>query len=65
MHATAFLFDLLIVFSDPDPHNFADMPGRIIPNQQPGALALRRQPLAALVENLGGHVADGTFRHKT
>lgn len=65
MHATAFLFDLLIVFSDPDLHNFADMPGRIMPNQQPGALALRRQPLAAPVEKLGGHGASGTSRHKT
>ena len=31
VHATSFLFDLLIVFSDPGPHNFADMPGAHYP----------------------------------
>src|SRR5579884_1736570 len=43
-HAFACLFDLLIVFSDPGPHDFADMPGGIIPDQQPGAFALCCQP---------------------
>ena len=36
-HAFACLFDLLIVLSDPGAHDLADMPGGIIPDQQPGA----------------------------
>src|SRR4051794_12727559 len=51
------LFDLLIVFSDPGPHALADMPGGIVPNQQPSTLALRLQSLTAPIEKLGGYVA--------
>lgn len=56
-HAVARLCDLLMVFSDPDPHDLTAMPGRMIPDQHSGALALRRQPLAAPVETWGRDVA--------
>src|SRR5581483_3537504 len=59
-HACARLFHLLIVVSDPGSHDLTDMPGRVVPDQQPGALALRRQLLAAPVEKLGGDIAHGT-----
>src|SRR5690242_491372 len=44
-HAFACLFDLLVVFSDPTSHDCADMPGGIIPDQQPGSFALSSQTL--------------------
>src|SRR5690348_4563360 len=58
-HAVARHLDLLVVLSDPSPHQLADMPGSVVPDHQPGSLALRRQPLTAPVEKLGG---DGTDR---
>jgi hypothetical protein len=59
------LFDLLIVLSDPGSYDLADMPGRVIPNQQPGAFALCRKFFRAPVKKLGGDVADGAPCHKT
>ena len=63
-HTFARLFDLLIVFSDPGSHDLADMPGSIVPDEQPGSFALSRQPFAAPVEKLGGDVAHRTPRDK-
>jgi len=64
-HPRACLFDLLMAFSDQGLHDFAEMPGGMIPDQQPGVLPLRRQLLAAPVEKLSGDVADWTHSHKT
>jgi hypothetical protein len=63
-HTFACLFDLLMVFSDPGPHDLAEMPGRISLDQQPGARALLCQPLAAPVEKLGGDVAHRALGNK-
>src|SRR5579863_2125743 len=57
-------FDLVIMLSDPGLHDLADMPGSVVPDQQPGPFALRRQPITAPVEKLGGHVADGASGDK-
>src|SRR5437588_4410023 len=53
----ASLFDLVIMFSDPGVHDFADMPGSVVPDQQPSLFALHRKPSTAPVEKLGGNVA--------
>jgi hypothetical protein len=58
-------FDLLVVFSDPGLHDLADMPGSIIPDQQPGFFAARLQALAAVIEKLGCDVTHWTPRDKT
>src|SRR6266567_2077941 len=46
-NANAFprLLDLLVVLPNPTPNHFADMPGGIIPDQEPVALALGSQTL--------------------
>lgn len=59
-HAVAALSDLLVVFPDPIAHDLTDMPGRIIPDQQPGTLALSGQTLTAPVEKGGGDITDRT-----
>lgn len=63
-HAFARLLDLLVVLSDPGAHDFADMPGCVIPDQQPGFFALSSQALAAPVKKLGGNVAHGASGNK-
>jgi|SRR5579859_2661611 len=43
-HPFALLLDLTIVLSDPGLNDLAVMPGGVIPDQQPGCLALCLQP---------------------
>ena len=54
----ALLLDLAVVLSDPGPHQFAVMPGSIIPDQQPRGLALLLQPATDPFQKLGGDGAD-------
>ena len=63
-HPFADLFDLLVVLSNPGPHDLADVPGGIVPDQQPRALTLRLQALAAPVEKLRSDVAHWSARDK-
>src|SRR5438477_609454 len=63
-HAFARLLDWLVVFPDPAPHLFADMPGGVIPDQQPTGLALLCQASTAPLQKLGRDVTDGAPRHK-
>lgn len=58
-HAFALLLDLLIVLTNPGSHHLAVMPGGIIPDQQPGRLALRLESGATPLQKLG---RDGTHR---
>ncbi len=51
-NAFARLFGLLVVLSKPTPNHFADMPGGIIPDQQPVALVLGSQLLTAVLQKL-------------
>jgi hypothetical protein len=46
-------FDLLVVLPNPHPHQFADMPGGVIPDHEPMALALRGQTLTTIAEATG------------
>jgi hypothetical protein len=57
-HPFALLLDLLIVLADPGPFQFAHMKGGIIPDEQPGGLALRLQLLATPLQKLCGQSAD-------
>jgi hypothetical protein len=57
-HALTRLLDLLVVRSDPGAHHLAHMPGRMIPDQEPVALALCLQTPATPVQKLQG---DGAF----
>src|SRR5579875_1488535 len=59
-HTFRGLFDLLVVFSDPALNALADMPGGIVPDQQPGCFPLGFQTLATPVKELGGDLADRT-----
>lgn len=63
-HAFVRLLHLPVVFSDPGAHLFANMPGRVIPDQQPGRFAQIRQALRAPLEKLRGNVTHGTARDK-
>src|SRR5215469_9787953 len=44
-YSLARLFDLLIVLANPISHHLADVPGRIVPDQQPLPFSLRCQTL--------------------
>ena len=59
MYACAHLLDLLVVLANPGTNRLTLVPGRIVPNQKPVGLALRKQTLAAPVQELRG---DGTYR---
>jgi hypothetical protein len=61
----AHLFHVLIVLPDPQANLFADVPGRMIPNQQPGGFSHHCQTVGAPVEKLRGDPTDGTARPKT
>src|SRR5712692_11281229 len=58
------LLDLLIVLANPGTNGLALMPGGIIPDQEPVALALLEQALAAPVQKLGGDGADRSSADK-
>src|SRR6266487_3783195 len=53
------LSDLLVVLTNPGAYLLTHMPGGVIPDQQPGRLALDLQPRATVLQELGG---DGTDR---
>jgi len=57
-HAFARLLDQAVVFTNPGANHLAVMPGGIIPDQKPVALALDREPLTTPVQKLEG---DATF----
>jgi hypothetical protein len=61
-HAFALLFDLQVVLANPGTYHLAHMKGGVIPDEQPGGLALRLQPLATPLQKLGGNGADRTAR---
>src|SRR5947207_2788837 len=63
-YAFALLLDLLVVLAYPGAHDQALMPGGIIPDQQPGSLALGLQLSTTPVQKLGGNVTDGTSSDK-
>jgi hypothetical protein len=52
--------DLLVMFTDPGAHPLTIMPGSILPDHQPGGLALSLKLLAAPVQKWRGNVADRT-----
>ncbi len=58
------LLDLAVVLTNPCPHYLTFMPRRPVPHQQPRRLAARRQLLAAPLQKLGRHLADGPPIHK-
>jgi hypothetical protein len=49
-HSLARPFDLLIVLAKPIPHQFADMPGSIVPDQQPIPFALSCQAFTTILQ---------------
>src|SRR5258708_18363341 len=55
----------LVMLPDPGAHHQAFMPRGIVPDQQPVALALSLQALAAPVQEQNAHRADGTPRDET
>lgn len=55
-------FDLSIVGADPRPDFPTEMPGGVVPHQQPRFLALRREFLGAPGQELGRDIADGAPR---
>src|SRR5258707_1189480 len=57
--------DQLVMLPDPGAHHQAFMPRGIVPDQQPVALALSLQALAAPVQEQNAHRADGTPRDET
>src|SRR6266567_1874242 len=54
------LFDLLVVLPNPTPNHFADMPGGIIPDQEPVAFALGSQTLTTRLQKLDTDRTHGT-----
>ena len=63
-NAFARLLHLLIVLPDPGTDDLADMPGGMIPDQEPGGFALFGQAIRAPLEKLGRDAALGTARDK-
>lgn|SRR5512135_606179 len=59
-YAFARLLHLLVVRAYPIPNKLADMPGGMIPDQEPGGFAEFRQAIRAPLEKLGRDAADGT-----
>ncbi len=53
------LLDLLMVSANPGTHLLAEMPGSVIPNQEPVGLAQLGEALTTPVQKLGGDGADG------
>ena len=64
-HSFSALSHLLVVLTNPGAHLLAHMPGGIIPDQEPVALALGGQPLTTVVQKLGGDGAHWTPGDKT
>jgi hypothetical protein len=64
-HSFALLLDLLIVPTNPGAHLFTVMPGRVVPNQQPGGFASCLQSRAAPVQKLNGNITDRATGHET
>ncbi len=64
-HALALSFHLGVMLADPSAHELADMPGGIIPNEQPGRLSLGLHLVTPPLQKLRGDVADWAPRHKT
>src|SRR5262250_2835371 len=58
------LLDVMIVMPQPGPHLAADMPRRVVPDQQYDGKPLRRQPLAAPGEKGGRLGTDRAACHK-
>ena len=58
-HALARLFDLLVVLADPGANHFTDVPGGIVPDQEPVTRALGCQALTTILQELN---ADRTHR---
>ena len=63
-HARLALFDPLVVFPEPGPDGLADVPGRVIPDQQQGGLSRGVQLLATPVQEVRADGADWTSIHK-
>ncbi len=64
-HAFTILPDLLVVLTDPGANGLAFVPGSIIPDQEPVALALGGQALTTPVQELGADRTDGAACDKT
>src|SRR5258708_19330687 len=63
--ALALSFHLGVVLAYPGTHDFAHMPGGIVPNQQPGRFLLSLQPLTSPLQELRCDVTDRTPGDKT
>src|SRR5581483_6996852 len=61
----ALLLDLLAMLSDPDLHDLTGMPGGMVPDQQPGTLAVCLKPGTDPLQELGGDGAHRASIHKT
>src|SRR5258707_2064373 len=59
-HAFALLLDLTVVRTNPGSDHLAHVPGGVIPDQQPGGLALRLQASATPLQKLSRDGADWT-----
>src|SRR6266568_1323067 len=61
-YSFAGLSDLLVVLTNPGAYLLADMPGGVIPDQQPGGLALGLQPCATPLQKWDGQRTHRTTR---
>src|SRR6266540_3619927 len=64
-HASLALFDLAIVGAYPAAHRLANVPRRVVPNQQQCGLARGGEPLAAPEQEVDRHAADWTPSDKS
>ena len=59
-NATAAPLDLAVVVADPVAHRLADVPGGVVPDQEQGREALRRELCGAPRQVVDGDGADGS-----
>src|SRR5215207_10471501 len=63
-HSAAAVFDLTLVRGDPPSELFGDVPGSVVPDQNPYTLARRLKLLAAPRKEAGGYGAHGPPLHE-
>ena len=64
VYPCAFSFDAAVVLANPGTLSQAFVPGSVIPNEQPGRLALLVQKVAASLQELRSHGTDWPSIHK-
>src|SRR5215211_4498434 len=63
-HSRAAVFDLTVVRGNPPSYLFGDVPGSVLPDQNPYPLACRLELLAAPRKEAGSYPAHGAAIHK-